>query len=189
MTYLQRSLLAAACIVTGFLFFPLFFVGGFIAWTVYRDVSVEPERKIEELKASARGNALLTVEEMRWACDSPAETAFLDAMVSAFNLQSGPGAVEGSGLRLRNQVSIGQLNISSNSVSYQYRADFVIDDKLVVEIDGASYHSSPDAVSRDQQRDADMRREGYSILRLPAQIVFQNPDEALKRVKTARKSL
>lgn len=110
-------------------------------------------------------------------------------MVSAYNLQTGPGAIEGQGLRLRNQVSMGRLRIYSNYASSQYRADFLVDEKLVVEIDGATYHSSPEAVARDRQRDADMRREGYSILRIPAQVVFRDSAEAVKRVENARKKL
>jgi very-short-patch-repair endonuclease len=84
---------------------------------------------------------------------------------------------------------MGRLNIYSRHASSQYRADFLIDEKLVVEIDGAAYHSSPEAVARDRQRDADMRREGYSILRLPALVVLGNAAEAVRRVEAARRSV
>ncbi|WP_443018997.1 endonuclease domain-containing protein [Sphingobium sp. MI1205] len=59
---------------------------------------------------------------------------------------------------------MGRLRIYTGHASSQYRADFLVDDKLVVEIDGATYHSSPEAVARDRQRDEDMRREGYTVL-------------------------
>ncbi len=189
MTIFQRSLLAAACILLGFLFFPLFFVGGLIAWSIYGDIVEAPARRAQQEEIDARINAPVSAEDIRWACESPAETAFLDTMVSAYALQTGPGAIEGRGLRLRNQVSMGRLNIYSGYASSQYRADFLIDEKLVVEIDGATYHSSPEAVARDRQRDADIRREGYSIVRIPAQVVFEDSAAVVKRVEDARIAL
>lgn len=184
-----RVLAAAASIILGFLFFPLFFLGGLIAWSIYSDIIEAPDRQAQEAEIEARLNAPLSVDDLRRECESPAETAFLDAMVSAYSLQTGPGAIEGRGLRLRNQVGMGQLKIFSNYTSHQYRADFLIDEELVVEIDGATYHSSPEAIARDKRRDIDMRREGFSVLRIPAQIVFQNPVEAVRLVEDARTTL
>lgn len=189
LTIFQRSLFGAACILLGFLFFPLFFVGGLIAWSVYRDIVEAPARRAEQAEVEARINAPVSAENIRWACESPAETAFLDAMVAAYALQTGPGAIEGRGLRLRNQVAMGRLKIYKGYASSQYRADFLIDEKLVVEIDGATYHSSPEAVARDRQRDADIRREGYSIVRIPAQAVFQDSAGVVKRIEDVRMTL
>ena len=184
-----RVLAAAASILLGFLFFPLFFLGGLIAWSIYSDIVEAPDRQAQKAEIEARLNAPLSVGDIRWECESPAETAFLDAMVTAYNLRTGPGAIEGRGLRLSNQVGLGQFKIYSNYTSHQYRADFLIDEKLVVEIDGATYHSSPEAIARDNRRDADMRREGFSVLRIPAQIVFQNPVKAVRLVEDARTTL
>ncbi len=189
MTYFQRGLLAAACILFGFLFWPLIPLGGLIAWSVYKDIIEEPERKKQEAEIKARLSEPVSVEEIEWQCDSPAETAFLDAMVAAYSLRAGPGGLEGQGLRLRNQVSMGHLRFTKHTAYSQYRADFLIDEKLVVEIDGAAYHSSPAAVARDAQRDADISRRGYTILRLPARLVFNDPGEAVRRVEAARLSL
>lgn len=184
-----RILVAAICILLGFLFFPLFFVGGLIAWSIYRDIVDAPAERAQQTEIDARLNAPVSVEEIRWMCESPAETAFLDAMVSAYALRAGPGAIEGNGLRLRNQVSMGQLRIHSGYASSQYRADFLVDEKLVVEIDGATYHSSPEAITRDRKRDADMKRDGYSVLRIPADLVFLDPAQAVNRVEDARLAL
>ncbi|WP_454888281.1 endonuclease domain-containing protein [Sphingobium herbicidovorans] len=186
LTFFQRGFLAVVCILLGFIFFPLFFLGGLIAWSVYRDIVEAPARRAQQAEIDASINAPVSVEDIRWACESPAEAAFLDAMISAYSLQTGPGAIEGQGLRLRSQISMGRLRIYTGHASSQYRADFLVDDKLVVEIDGATYHSSPEAVARDRQRDEDMRREGYTVLRIPAQLVFQNSVEAVKRVENAR---
>jgi very-short-patch-repair endonuclease len=189
LTYFQRGLLSVACILLGFVFFPLFLLGGLIAWSVYRDIVEAPARRAQQAAIDASINAPVSVDDVRLACESPAETAFLDAMVSAYALQTGPGAIEGRGLRLRNQISMGRLNIRKWHASSQYRADFLVDEKLVVEIDGVTFHSSPEAIARDQQRDADMRREGYTVLRIPAQVVFQSSGETVKRVEDARKAI
>lgn len=49
-----------------------------------------------------------------------------------------------------------------------YRADFIVtqgDRRIVVEADGADWHTSPDQVKRDALRDAAMRRWGYEVIR------------------------
>ena len=48
------------------------------------------------------------------------------------------------------------------------RADFLINECLIVEIDGAAYHTSKEAVARDARRDKYSRRQGFQILRIPA---------------------
>ena len=175
------------CFLLGFMFPLLFLLSGMIAWSIYSDIKEAPERALQREEAEKRANAPVSPADIRDYCESPAEEAFLDAMVQAFNLETGPGAIEGGGLRLRNQVGMGQFRIHHRGdTSWQYRADFLVDERLVVEIDGETYHSSPEAVARDQKRDVDLRREGYSILRIPARLVFEAPEEAVNRVRNAR---
>jgi hypothetical protein len=138
MTYFQRGLLAAVLMLLGLVFWPLLAVGGLIAWTVYSDIRDEPERKRQEAESEARLNKPITVEDMRWSCESPAEEAFFDAMVSAYATTAGPGCIAGDGIQLRTQIGLGQLRIGRSSAWRQFRGDFLIDDKLVVEIDGAT---------------------------------------------------
>ncbi|MQU29732.1 DUF559 domain-containing protein, partial [Pseudomonas helleri] len=59
----------------------------------------------------------------------------------------------------------------------------MLNSKYIVEIDGATYHSSPEQVERDRIRDEFSVAHGYSVLRIPASIVFNNPAEAIRRVK------
>lgn len=84
-----------------------------------------------------------TVEDFRQCCDPPAEVAFLDIMVQ--------------GITLELQFPIDKC-----------RADFLINECLIVEIDGATYHTSKEAVARDTRRDKYIRRQGFHILRIPA---------------------
>ena len=189
MTYFQRGLLAAVLIVIGFFFWPLLVVGGLIAWSVYSDIRNEPERKRQEAEVAARINVPVTVEDMRFTCDSPAEEAFFDTMVSAYKMTTGPGCIAGEGIKLRTQVGLGRLRIGRNSAWSQFRGDFLIDEKLVVEIDGETWHGSRDAKARDAARDEVIRAEGYTVLRIPATIVFNSPTEAVRRGEEARHRL
>ena len=45
------------------------------------------------------------------------------------------------------------------------RVDFLVGHRLVVEIDGAEYHTDPVAFERDRRRDALLSRLGYRVLR------------------------
>lgn len=189
MTYFQRGLLAAVLIVIGFFFWPLLGVGGLIAWSVYSDIRDEPERKRQEAEVAARINEPVTVEDMRFTCESPAEEAFFDTMVSAYKMTTGPGCILGEGIKLRTQVGLGRLLIGRSSAWRQFRGDFLIDEKLVVEIDGETWHGSREAKAKDAARDEVIRAEGYTVLRIPATVVFNSPTEAVRRVEEARRRL
>lgn len=189
MTYFQRGLLAVVLMLFGLIFWPLLLVGAFIAWTIYSDIRDEPERKRQEAEIKARLNEPIAVEDMRQRCESPAEEAFFDAMVSAHIMKAGPGCIAGNGIQLRSQIGLGQLRIGSGTAWRQFRGDFLIDDKLVVEIDGATWHGSPDAIARDAARDKVIHAEGYTVLRIPASVVFDTPAEAVRRVEEARRGV
>lgn len=46
------------------------------------------------------------------------------------------------------------------------RVDFLIGDRLVVEVDGREYHSSTEQFRRDRARDVELQRLGFAVLRL-----------------------
>lgn len=147
-------------------------IWGVTAWIRPKDDDTpRPPSKLESL----------TAEDENWLryfqnhCESPAEFAFLDAMVAAFELIPVKGRLKGEGLTLQMQVPV-----------MSYRLDFLIDDRLVVEIDGARWHSSPDAIERDAERDKALSANGYEILRIPAKITLYNSDEAITLVRQTR---
>jgi very-short-patch-repair endonuclease len=57
-------------------------------------------------------------------------------------------------LPIRRQVLIARM-----------RVDFLIGERLVVEVDGAAYHVDPDRFEADRRRDAQLSRLGYRVLR------------------------
>jgi len=57
------------------------------------------------------------------------------------------------------------------------RVDFRIGPRLVVEIDGASYHTDPEAFQRDRHRDAQLSALGYRVLRFSYyQVMYAWPE-------------
>lgn len=137
----------------------------------------------EDREPAGRSSKLvaLTVEDEGWlrafqhVCESPAERAFLDAMVAEFDLEPHNGCLLGRGVLLQMQVPV-----------ENYRLDFLIDDRLVVEVDGARWHSSPEAVERDAARDQALSSKGFEILRIPAKTALYHPDEAVSLVLAAK---
>jgi very-short-patch-repair endonuclease len=165
------------------MYFPLLlFVSAFIIWSLISDtMAVGRERELINNDANPRKRSIsITSEDPNWksyfesVCESPAETAFLEAMISDFGLVLDKNTLRGGGLTLDLQVELPP-----------YRVDFLVDRRLIVEIDGAAYHSSPEAISRDRARDQALEGRGFTILRIPAKVVFARPNEAVRRVREA----
>lgn len=175
MTIPLRVLLTIGCVLIGFLFPLMFLLAIGIGWSIYNDIANPPDKITG---ARSPKPELMTIERMQDLCESPAETAFLDAMLDAFNLGPSDDALVGGGIRLRSQVEV-----------LRYRLDFLVDECLVVEIDGALWHSSPEALERDRVRDRDLQAEGYSICRIPAKVVLYRPRDAIIKVKAARAAI
>jgi very-short-patch-repair endonuclease len=54
----------------------------------------------------------------------------------------------------------------------KYAVDFLIaDTPLVLECDGAYWHSKPGAAEKDARKDAFLREQGYAVLRLPEALI------------------
>lgn len=149
-------------------------VAVFVVWHFLPDA--KPPRPSPRFKNDLGASA----DDPQWRkffeehCESPAETAFLTAMIDAHELLPESGSLRSQDLKLDLQVQEGG-----------YRVDFLANEWLVIEIDGAAYHSSEDAKERDRQRDSYFEYLGYSVLRVPAKIVFTDPEEAIRRVASA----
>lgn len=133
--------------------------------------SPTPKYRREQRALASDPNWQVFIEEH---CESPAETAFLTAMVEAHGLLPDNGSLKTAGLKLDFQVEVAR-----------YRLDFLANDWLIIEIDGAQWHSSEQAKARDATRDGFFIDLGYSVIRIPAKVVFSNPSEAVSRVSEA----
>lgn len=120
----------------------------------------------------------VTAEESDWleifceGCESPAESQFLVAMIKEFKLYPKQGKLLSPQLSMEMQVE-----------HQRYRYDFLVNKQFIIEIDGATYHSSPEAVERDRIRDEFSMANGFHVLRIPASVVFKSPSEAIRLVK------
>lgn len=170
-----KVLIAILCFAGGFAFPPLWFGAGIALFGVWAETRRSTPSKTDARYPYLEEGAHDWQSKARECMDSPAETAFFDAMTKAFNLRPADRCFQGRGLTLRMQVSVSR-----------YRLDFLVDDTLVVEIDGAEWHSSPEAVARDRARDQTLDDLGYTILRIPAKIALYKPNEAVRRVRNMR---
>lgn len=156
-------------------FFPLALIlVGLLAWSIYEDLkppkypSLPLQRTWRDAKPEDDDWLILYCE----GCESPAEEQFLRAMVKEFYLKPDNGVLKSPKLTLEMQVKVAN-----------YRYDFLLNGRQVIEVDGAAYHSSPEQVERDCIRDEHSVQDGYKVLRIPASVVFKTPDEAIRRVK------
>lgn len=173
-----RMVAGALCFVGGF-FFPLLFIPAvIIGMTLTATPEEQHEGRRPKPKAAPIEQAGIKAEDSDWktrylkACESPAESAFLAAMISSFSLKPDNGVLKATGLTLNMQVEM-----------TPYRLDFLANGWLVIEIDGAAWHSSPQAVARDKARDEFFHSYDYTVLRIPAKVVFSAPQEAVRRVR------
>jgi very-short-patch-repair endonuclease len=173
-----RVIILLICLILGGFVFPyLILIAAVLAVFIFKDFTSPqidigpptPPRRLTVTSADANWK-----DEFLAFCESPAETAFLEAAVAEYRLSPESGKLRGGGLVLELQVK-----------EAPYRVDFLVDGWLVVEIDGAAYHSSPEAIANDTARDEVLRSRGYSVLRIPAKIVFASGTEAIGRVSTA----
>jgi very-short-patch-repair endonuclease len=67
--------------------------------------------------------------------------------------------------------------------------DFLVDGRLIVEVDGYRYHEGRDAFRRDRRRDAALLGRGVPTLRIPADLVIADRHAAARLVVDALNSL
>lgn len=177
-TIIIRGAIAAVLFFAGFAFPLIWIAAAFFAYTAY-NAFPDPEPDTPENMYRPR-QSTVTADDPDWrerfllACESPAETAFLEAMIDDYGLKPSNGILVGSGLELDMQTEY-----------KPYRLDFLVNKWLVVEVDGAEWHSSAEAVERDRVRDQFFSEKGFSVLRIPAKTVFRTPTKAVGMVRAA----
>lgn len=172
-TILNRLGLIVVLLPICLVFSSVLILVGLLAWTIYEDL--KPTQRLHFPSPRTWRDA--KSDDSDWmtlfydGCDSPAETEFLKSMIYAYSLLPHNGRLRGSDLTLDLQVNI-----------QPYRVDFLINSWLVVEIDGATYHSLPEAIERDKIRDEFLLERGFLVLQIPAGVIFSTPAAAVERV-------
>lgn len=175
--YLIRAAILLVCLAGGFVFPPLFAGAALVAWGLYSDLTA-PKQQTSVTRWT------VSPADPDWkgyflrACDSPAETAFLEAIIRAYDLKPDKGMLKGGSLTLDLQHGVGP-----HTPFPKYRLDFLANGWLDIEIDGAEFHSSEEAIAQDKARDEFMRARGCDVLRVPAKVVFTSPQEAVRQVR------
>ena len=98
----------------------------------------------------------------------------MDIMVQHYALKPVDDCLMGQGITLELQYPIDKC-----------RADFPINDCLIIEIDGAAYHTSKQAIRRDTKRDKFIRSRGFHILRIPAKYPLYRTTATINKVRRA----
>lgn len=85
-------------------------------------------------------------------------------------------------------IDAGYENLKPQYRVGNYRADLCIDDRIIVEIDGASKYAEIDDFRKERDREKELLNAGYVVLRFaPAQL--KSPRELLKAVEQAKHGL
>ncbi len=77
--------------------------------------------------------------------------------------------------RLHRAMASRNLPVRSNVNIQGYEVDFLLDDRVVVEVDGY-HHLSRDGQKRDARKDRQLRHLGYRVYRIPAEHVWITPE-------------
>lgn len=175
MNFAPRVLLIVVLIAAGFILPFLWLGAAIVAFTLYADTRPVKVRTEDGRFPNTTGDDPDWRVQMRKCVESPAEEAFLNIMIDHFDLKPQNRSLQGNGLTLRMQVE-----------ALRYRLDFLVDEALVVEIDGAQWHSSPEAMARDKKRDQELVEAGYTVVRIPAKIALYDHEKAIDLVEGMR---
>lgn len=67
---------------------------------------------------------------------------------------------------------------------FRYRVDFIlIDARLIIELDGHEYHSSPEQLRKDAQRQRYLTRAGFTVIRFTGSEIVDNCAECVLDVR------
>lgn len=123
----------------------------------------------KQILARAFDERFEDVKRVEGTCESPAEELFALAMLIDSSLRYDQELNHWrdleNGIVMAAQVEIGG-----------YRADFVFNHSLVVEIDGHDFHDRDhEQASSDRKRDRDVLRSGYVVIRFTGSDVYNFP--------------
>lgn len=85
-------------------------------------------------------------------------------------------------LKPYNNTLLGKILVIPQAKILTYRVDFLVDNRLVVEVDGESYHCNPTSFEADRLRDQDLILNGYQPIRFTAKQILRDSASAASKV-------
>jgi len=129
-----------------------------------RQQAIQDQQALEA-RDQARREAELALQSFRASlalCESQPERALLGELIKLGDLKC----------RERAHVLHGRFTLelqrTIDTPTGRYRADFLLNSKLIVEVDGHEYHSSKEAHVYDRRRDRALKRQGFDTIRVAA---------------------
>lgn len=119
-------------------------------------------------------SGLVDVKKFMQQCESEPERVLLTALIAR------------GGLKPKGKILEGKFKLQPQANIQQYRADFLIDNWLAVEVDGKAFHLNHKSFVNDRVRDQHFLKLGITTFRAAASQVYKNPDSvALDIIKIA----
>ena len=132
------------------------------------------QNKIETIKRKEEERKILEESEKEWGvykyflskCESEPELILLKALIQRARLKP-----------VKDKL-IGSISVIPQVNLLRYRVDFLVNDKLVVEVDGKQYHNNSTSFESDRIRDQDLLLAGYRTIRFPASQIYRGSVDA-----------
>lgn len=106
------------------------------------------------------------------------EGNFLKAFRDCFDLGNFQKADSKIEMLFFEQLQRAGISFTFQHVIGPYRADYLVNGFLVVEIDGPNHNKD-----HDEKRDKYLRKMGYKIIRIPTWVLVSCPDAAIQEIK------
>ncbi|MHB8505628.1 MAG: hypothetical protein ACYDEN_07920 [Acidimicrobiales bacterium] len=88
-----------------------------------------------------------------------------------------PSVLESRTVRLLRAWDIAPVAMEQWVCGAVYRADFTLAPNVLLEVDGYTYHSSPEAKAADSRRRNDLRAAGYTVIEADWVTVIHHPEQ------------
>jgi very-short-patch-repair endonuclease len=76
---------------------------------------------------------------------------------------------------------VGEYTLALQAQLGMHRVDFLVNNRLVVEVDGHQWHK--DRFYEDRERDQYLIERGYTVIRFPARQVFRDPKSCVVKIE------
>lgn len=104
-------------------------------------------------------------------CESEPEILLLIEMINKFKLN------------IINNILIGSFKVDVQYKIGNYRADFLINNKYIVEVDGRSYHENDNSFHKDRLRDQNLMMKGYITIRFTAAQIYESQESVVNKIQ------